>query len=71
VCGAACRPRAARARRVESFREKPDDDTARDLLRNGALWNTLVIAASGRALWSLAEQPPPSFPPVGGGRDLL
>ena len=63
VCGAARGPRAARARKVESFMEKPDGDTARALLRQGALWNTLVIAARGRALWSLAERHVPAICP--------
>ena len=63
VCGAASGPSAARARRVERFAEKPDNGAASDLLRDGALWNTLVIAARGRALWSLAEQHVPSICP--------
>ena len=63
VCGEAHGPRAAGARRVEHFMEKPDSDTARELLREGALWNMLVIAASGRALWSLAEQHVPAICP--------
>jgi mannose-1-phosphate guanylyltransferase len=63
VCGAARGPRAARARRVESFQEKPDGDTARALHRQGALWNTLVIAARGQALWSLAERHVPAICP--------
>ncbi len=64
VCGKAHGPRAAGARRVEHFKEKPDGDTARVLLREGALWNTLVIAASGRALWALAEQHVPAICPA-------
>jgi hypothetical protein len=60
VCGAASGPKAARARRVESFMEKPDSDTALKLHRDGTLCNTLVIAALGRALWSLAEQHVPT-----------
>jgi mannose-1-phosphate guanylyltransferase len=63
VCGAASGPKAARARRVESFMEKPDSDTALKLHRDGALCNTLVIAALGRALWSLAEQHVPAVCP--------
>jgi mannose-1-phosphate guanylyltransferase len=63
VCGAASGPRAAGARRVSSFMEKPDGDTARELLRDGALWNTLVLAARGRTLWSLAEHHVPAICP--------
>jgi len=63
VCGAPAGPKAARARRIASFKEKPDSDTARGLLRDGALWNTLVIAARGRALWSLAEEHVPAICP--------
>ncbi len=63
VRGAASGPKAARAHRVEGFMEKPDGDTALKLHRDGALCNTLVIAALGRALWSLAEQHVPAVCP--------
>jgi mannose-1-phosphate guanylyltransferase len=56
VAGRMCAPATARARRVEHFVEKPDPERAADLLRRGGLWNTLVIAARGRALWDLARQ---------------
>jgi mannose-1-phosphate guanylyltransferase len=72
VCGRAHGPRAAGIRRVDRFEEKPDGDTAQELLREGALWNTLVIAASGRALWALAEQHVPAIcPPLLSYRSLI
>jgi mannose-1-phosphate guanylyltransferase len=55
VPGRACAPAAAGARQVEYFVEKPAPDRAADLLQRGSLWNTLVIAARGRALWDLAR----------------
>lgn len=36
--------------RVTQFVEKPDTQTARSLLNQGALWNMFILAASGRAL---------------------
>jgi mannose-1-phosphate guanylyltransferase len=56
VAGRACAPAAARARRVKHFVEKPGPDHAADLLRRGGLWNTLVMAARGRALLDLARR---------------
>ena len=52
--GARCRPRGTRAYRVARFVEKPADPVARQLLREQALWNTLIIAARARSLWGLA-----------------
>jgi mannose-1-phosphate guanylyltransferase len=37
------------------FAEKPGTDKARDLIRQGALWNTFIIAGSVRALLGLFE----------------
>jgi mannose-1-phosphate guanylyltransferase len=53
VCGNACGRPSARARRVARFSEKPDQAGAEALLERGALWNTLILAARGGALWSL------------------
>jgi mannose-1-phosphate guanylyltransferase len=39
---------------VGAFVEKPAAERADELLRAGGLWNTLVIAARGQALWELA-----------------
>lgn len=38
---------------VETFFEKPDEATAREARSTGGLWNTMVLAAKGRDLWSL------------------
>jgi mannose-1-phosphate guanylyltransferase len=38
---------------VETFFEKPDEATAREARATGGLWNTMVLAAKGRELWSL------------------
>ena len=38
---------------VETFFEKPDETTAREAVATGSLWNTMVLAAKGRELWSL------------------
>ncbi len=40
-------------RSVRQFREKPKTSQARTLWRNGGLWNTMVLTASGSLLWSL------------------
>ena len=42
--------------RVVRFQEKPDGEEARALLREGCLWNTMVIAAKARTLWLLGRQ---------------
>jgi mannose-1-phosphate guanylyltransferase len=44
---------AADVRRVRGFVEKPPIGVATRLLRQGALWNTFLLAASGRALLGL------------------
>jgi mannose-1-phosphate guanylyltransferase len=42
--------------RVTCFREKPATAEATRLYDAGGLWNTLVIAAKARTLWSLASR---------------
>jgi len=41
---------------VEAFVEKPDEVTARKARATGSLWNTMVLAAKGKELWSLGWQ---------------
>jgi mannose-1-phosphate guanylyltransferase len=41
---------------VETFFEKPDEITAHAARTNGGLWNTMVLAAKGRNLWSLGQK---------------
>lgn len=41
---------------VASFIEKPPREQARQLLAQGALWNTFIVAASAPALWRLFAQ---------------
>jgi mannose-1-phosphate guanylyltransferase len=55
ACGTTVGPAHLSARSVTRFVEKPPERVALELLRQGALWNTLVIAAGGRALWGLAS----------------
>jgi mannose-1-phosphate guanylyltransferase len=55
ACGGAVGQASCGARAVNRFVEKPAESVAVELLRQGGLWNTLVIAARGRALWNLAE----------------
>jgi mannose-1-phosphate guanylyltransferase len=38
---------------VETFLEKPDETTVREARATGSLWNTMVLVAKGRELWSL------------------
>jgi mannose-1-phosphate guanylyltransferase len=38
---------------VERFVEKPSEAVARALMAKGGLWNTMVAAARGKALWRL------------------
>ena len=42
--------------RVETFIEKPAPRTALELLAAGAVWNSFMIAARARTLWSLYEK---------------
>ena len=43
-----------KVRSVRSFLEKPTAERARHAMASGALWNTLVLAARLRSIWSLA-----------------
>lgn len=42
-------------RRVERFMEKPPRSLAEAAFRQGALWNTLIVAGRSDTLWGLAE----------------
>lgn len=41
---------------VRAFLEKPDTIRADEAMRNGALWNTLVLAARAEVLWELGRR---------------
>jgi mannose-1-phosphate guanylyltransferase len=45
-----------RAWHVNRFVEKPPEPLAMLLLGTGGLWNTMVVAGQGRALWELARR---------------
>ena len=45
-----------RAMEVSRFQEKPDLEEARALLRQGCLWNTMIVAASAKTLWALGRR---------------
>ena len=49
---------------VDMFYEKPDDATAREVRAVGGLWNTMVLAAKGRELWSLGWKCFPEMMPL-------
>jgi mannose-1-phosphate guanylyltransferase len=55
-CGEDLACSAIRASRVQAFVEKPAASIAVDLLRHGAMWNTMIVAARGQALWDLADR---------------
>ena len=55
-----------RASRVARFVEKPPAAAAMELLRAGALWNTLVIAASAERLWKITRR---HLPEIAAGFD--
>ncbi|KKO46787.1 hypothetical protein WG68_02210 [Arsukibacterium ikkense] len=46
---------------VLAFVEKPDNQQARRLYSNNALWSTMIIATKGQLLWQLAEALQPRF----------
>lgn len=48
-------------RSVKGFVEKPALPDAADAVARGALWNTMVIAASVRALWDAAREAAPGM----------
>ena len=43
-------------RNVRTFLEKPDPFRADEAMRNGALWNTFVLAARADVLWELGKR---------------
>ena len=45
--------RGWRLQAVETFFEKPDEGTVRKARATGGLWNTMVLVAKGKELWSL------------------
>jgi mannose-1-phosphate guanylyltransferase len=51
-------------RSVERFFEKPDEATAREASATGSLWNTMVLAAKGKELWSLGWKCFPEMMPL-------
>jgi mannose-1-phosphate guanylyltransferase len=53
---------------VERFFEKPDKVTAREGWAGGSLWNTMILAAEARGLWSLGWK---CFPEVMGPFERL
>jgi mannose-1-phosphate guanylyltransferase len=52
------------ARQVERFLEKPPRSLAEIALRQGALWNTLVVASRADSLWRLAGSRLPAIMPA-------
>jgi len=54
----------AAVRAVETFAEKPDEATAIEAMSIGSLWNTMVIAAKGKELWSLGWKCVPAMMPL-------
>ena len=48
---------------VETFLEKPDEATALEARATGSLWNTMVLAAKGKGLWSLGWKCFPEMKP--------
>jgi mannose-1-phosphate guanylyltransferase len=56
VPGEPCGVAQTGARPVVRFVEKPPDSACDELIRQGGLWNTLVIAARGPALWELVAR---------------
>ncbi len=49
-------PLTVRGWGVKAFIEKPDASTALDLHRQGALWNTMIVASRGASLFELADR---------------
>ncbi len=56
ILPAACLGRDGGLRAVDSFVEKPDARSARRLLTQGGLWNTLIMVAKMRTIWDLARR---------------
>jgi mannose-1-phosphate guanylyltransferase len=42
--------------KVARFREKPDEKEARVLLRQGCLWNTMVMTVKAKTLWMIGRR---------------
>jgi mannose-1-phosphate guanylyltransferase len=61
VPGEPCGPPQIGARQVVRFVEKPPAAVCGELFRQGALWNTLVIAAHGPRLWRLVTRHAPEL----------
>lgn len=49
-------PLAHGLKQVVCFHEKPSRMEARSLLRRGCLWNTMIVAARAKTLWTLGRQ---------------
>lgn len=49
---------------VETFLEKPDEATAREARAGGGLWNTMVLTAKGKELWTLGWRCFPEMMPL-------
>jgi mannose-1-phosphate guanylyltransferase len=41
---------------VQTFIEKPDEGKAREARATGSLWNTMVLVAKGKELWSIGRK---------------
>jgi mannose-1-phosphate guanylyltransferase len=54
-------PGGARPARVTRFVEKPESALANELFQGGAVWNSFILAARGRALLDLFEQRLPNL----------
>jgi mannose-1-phosphate guanylyltransferase len=63
VPGRPCGPPRIGARQVVRFVEKPPLVACGELMRQGGLWNTLVIAARAAELWRLASRHVPALAP--------
>jgi mannose-1-phosphate guanylyltransferase len=61
VPGSSCGPARIGARQVVRFVEKPPIAASAELIRQGGLWNTLLIAARGAALWRLVAEHVPGL----------
>jgi mannose-1-phosphate guanylyltransferase len=54
----------AAVRAIDTFIEKPDENTAREAMSSGSLWNTMVVAAKGKELWNLGRKCVPEMMPL-------
>ncbi|HXG52439.1 MAG TPA: sugar phosphate nucleotidyltransferase [candidate division Zixibacteria bacterium] len=53
--------RSAEIRKVSGFIEKPDRRTAAELMRSGALWNTMTMVCDIKALLSMVKRVQPAL----------